>query len=291
MTAPCTPLGTFTPNLGLCLPQDGETQWGNAIRGNFTILDGIGVGAGAGAYASRGLVGENNAGVGATQYDLQADLVAMRNPLTGLLVVVAPYGPYTVNLAVNGVNGLDTGSMAPSIWYHFYAITTGSMHGAIASVSPPPTGPALPSGYLAWAYLGAVFSDGSTTLRTVRMQGARAAYVSAVTMVGGTAPVAGVVTPVGVTTICPPNGLSFDVNASVFSTIDAVGCYFVHRVSPGIDAAIFRGVGPGLQLASHVTLPNFSLDYWYVVMPDTGVCTGGEVNIFAVGYRMPNGGE
>src|SRR5262249_13195899 len=155
----------------------------------------------------------------------------------------------TCNLAVNGVNGLDTGSITPSTWYHFYAISNGTMHGTLASQFAPPTSPVLPAGYVAFAYLGAVITDSSSKLRIVRIQGARAGYVSAVPMVN-TVPVANTVTPVDVTHICPPNGLSFDVNASVFSTIDAVGCYFVHRVSPGLDAALFRGVGPALQISS-----------------------------------------
>lgn len=37
--AVCTPLGTSTPGLGLCKPNNGETGWTNAINGNWDILD------------------------------------------------------------------------------------------------------------------------------------------------------------------------------------------------------------------------------------------------------------
>lgn len=37
--AVCTPLGTTTPNVGLCKPGSGETGWTNAINDNWTLLD------------------------------------------------------------------------------------------------------------------------------------------------------------------------------------------------------------------------------------------------------------
>lgn len=37
--AVCTPLGTTTPNVGLCKPSNGEAAWTNAINDNWTILD------------------------------------------------------------------------------------------------------------------------------------------------------------------------------------------------------------------------------------------------------------
>jgi hypothetical protein len=42
---PCTPRGAATAILGLCLPADTETNWGNAIRGNFSALDALFTGA------------------------------------------------------------------------------------------------------------------------------------------------------------------------------------------------------------------------------------------------------
>jgi microcystin-dependent protein len=40
--AVCTPLGTTTPGLGLCKPNNGEVGWTNAINGNWDILDAAG---------------------------------------------------------------------------------------------------------------------------------------------------------------------------------------------------------------------------------------------------------
>ena len=44
-TVTCTPRGSLTTVLGLCLPADTETNWGNAIRGNFSALDDLFTGA------------------------------------------------------------------------------------------------------------------------------------------------------------------------------------------------------------------------------------------------------
>lgn len=37
--AVCTPLGTTTPNVGLCRPSGGEAGWTNAINDNWALLD------------------------------------------------------------------------------------------------------------------------------------------------------------------------------------------------------------------------------------------------------------
>ena len=60
---------------------------------------------------------------------------------------VAQATPKTVNTGVNGVNGLDTGSLAANTWYYLYAISnaTGSSVAGLMSVSS--TTPTLPAGY------------------------------------------------------------------------------------------------------------------------------------------------
>lgn len=53
----------------------------------------------------------------------------------------------TLNLATNGLNGLDTGTIAVNTWYYLFAIhnPTTNASGTIASLSP--TTPVLPSGF------------------------------------------------------------------------------------------------------------------------------------------------
>ena len=62
----------------------------------------------------------------------------------------------TINLAANGLNGLDTGSIPVSAWLYIYAIynPTTKISGAIASLSS--TTPTLPSGFTIKRYIGAL---------------------------------------------------------------------------------------------------------------------------------------
>ncbi len=70
-----------------------------------------------------------------------------------------------INFAVNGINGLDTGTFAASTGYYIFAIADSSekkVSGAIASLSS--SAPTLPFGYDSIRLLGWVLSDGSIFL-------------------------------------------------------------------------------------------------------------------------------
>jgi len=77
---------------------------------------------------------------------------------------------FSVNTRTVGpvLNGRDQAAVFDSTEVHFYAITTGGMStkaGGIVSSNPPPTGPTLPAGYTAWAYLAsAKYSTGSSSV-------------------------------------------------------------------------------------------------------------------------------
>lgn len=53
----------------------------------------------------------------------------------------------TLNFASTGLNGLDTGSIAAGTLYYIYAVRSAGVHGLVASVNAPGTGP---SGFTAW---------------------------------------------------------------------------------------------------------------------------------------------
>lgn len=68
----------------------------------------------------------------------------------------------TINGAVNGLNGLDTGSLANTTWYYIYVIgdslkvnTTGCL------VSTSATAPTMPAGYDVKRLIGYTITDGS----------------------------------------------------------------------------------------------------------------------------------
>ena len=71
----------------------------------------------------------------------------------------------TINFAVNGINGLDTGSIAASTGYYIFAISDSSeknVPGVLASLSA--TAPTLPFGYDSIRLIGWVLTDGSSHL-------------------------------------------------------------------------------------------------------------------------------
>lgn len=72
-----------------------------------------------------------------------------------------------INFAVNGLNGLDTGSIAASTLYYIYVIAdpTGfKASGCIASTTAPASGPLMPLGYSLYRLIGYWPSDGSSHL-------------------------------------------------------------------------------------------------------------------------------
>lgn len=73
----------------------------------------------------------------------------------------------TINSAVNGINGLDTGTIAASTLYYIYIIsdsasTDGTTNPAGAVISISATTPTLPAGYDSYALNGYWFTDGSS---------------------------------------------------------------------------------------------------------------------------------
>ncbi len=71
-----------------------------------------------------------------------------------------PGGAWATGAGTSGTpkHKLDTGIVSGNHWYHLYAI-----HGSAVSddftfsLAAPPTGPALPSGYTLWAYMGSYY--------------------------------------------------------------------------------------------------------------------------------------
>lgn len=80
----------------------------------------------------------------------------------------------TIDSTVNGVNGLDTGTIAPSTWYFVWAISNGPSIAGLLSLSA--VSPALPSGYVYAARIGAFLTDGSGNFRRIIQRGNVAQY-------------------------------------------------------------------------------------------------------------------
>jgi hypothetical protein len=105
-----------------------------------------------------------------------ADELVLQNAGGGT-VRLTSYAPPVTSTASTGANGLDTGSVASSTWYYWYAIYNANNTTAAGLLSTNSTTPALPAGYTYYARLGAVRTDGSSNLLRTLQKNARVQYV------------------------------------------------------------------------------------------------------------------
>lgn len=100
---------------------------------------------------------------------------------------------YSINTQTAGpvANGRDQAAAFASTDIHFYAITTGgtsTVAAGIASSNPPPTGPTLPSGYTAWAYLASAKYSVATSVMAAQgtIRGSQHLYSTFIPLTNGT---------------------------------------------------------------------------------------------------------
>ncbi|MBA3037122.1 MAG: hypothetical protein FP814_11595 [Desulfobacterium sp.] len=75
----------------------------------------------------------------------------------------APYRAAMVDVIVDIVNDLDTGTKSPNTWYHIWIISNpgGLVKGLLSTSS---SNPSLPAGYIFKAYVGAIYNNGGNYL-------------------------------------------------------------------------------------------------------------------------------
>jgi hypothetical protein len=107
-----------------------------------------------------GLIISNNSGTPNTKVDIAAGVAADD---TNTVMIVSS-GVLTVNFGATGANGLDTGSIAASKWYHIWAIakSDGTVAGFANRDDLTGLAPTLPSGYSYKRRIGSVLTDGSS---------------------------------------------------------------------------------------------------------------------------------
>lgn len=117
-----------------------------------------------------GLVVKNNSSTPNTKITVTADLVVIGD--TSLAYRHSSVS-VTIDMAATGANGLDTGSIASSTWYHVFLISNGTTVAGLASTSA--TAPTLPSGYTA-VRIGAMRTDASSHFYRSIQKGKKAQY-------------------------------------------------------------------------------------------------------------------
>jgi len=138
-------------NLGNALPtvpaSDGNWQYGGNIAqlGNLPIIP----------YAQKIEIGW----ISNTTQHLLYDQCVLEDS-TGGKFRKSTNGLELMNIATNGVDGLDTGSVAASTFYYVFLISNGTLVKGLYSLSP--TAPTMPAGYTYKLLVGAILTDVSS---------------------------------------------------------------------------------------------------------------------------------
>lgn len=239
--------------------------------------------------ALRGSTGHrstNNAANPTTQMDLVAETVLLVDNSGSPVIVQAP-GTLTCNTGTAGPtpNGRDqAAAFVASSWLHFYWIYNPSTKtiASLVSLTAPPTGPILPSGYTAWAYAGPVYFNASSQL--LLMQAAAAWWYYATPPLVYSWSGSLVETAISVSTAVPPNARSFCLGGHAVELANANES-FVLRYLSGQDFVIVSfGNAPGYAQIETI-MPNVAQKF-YLSNPNGPDIVG---DIYTHGYQVSNG--
>jgi hypothetical protein len=273
------PISLISPTTGVITFSTAQTFPTNQLSGGF----------GQGGTRVTGLAGTLSSQSGtftANQYVVQTTAG------TGSFVVNST-GQFVVNLATAGpaVGGRDIAALFSSTYIHWYMITTGAGSTSVAgivSTAAPPTGPVMPAGYSAWAYLGAsCYTSATTTLgANHRFRGDKAFYETPIAVLTNGA--ATTEATISISAQIPPNSEEFGVWWTFVNVTNAAANTSLRYVT-GINwqtlsqpnAVVNTGAAPSATLA----VPNVDQTLFYI---NSGAGDATNVNIQT--YTMPNGG-
>jgi hypothetical protein len=131
-----------------------------------------------------------------------------------------------IDCGTTGANGLDTGSLANSTWYHVFAIgkRDGSAQAALASTSA--SAPTLPSGYQYQRRIGSFKTDGSAHIVAFTQNGDEFLWLTAVgdistTTLGTTATLFTLTVPLGVKVNALLRGATANASVNICTLINS----------------------------------------------------------------------
>jgi hypothetical protein len=241
-----------------------------------------------------------------TKVDFTYDEGTLRNPVDGSVQFITTQA-FTIDITVQGLNGRDQAAALPDVGIHFYAIWgAGQTSGGLCSTSPPPGGPAMPTGYTHWAYLTTLRKD-SGQIVIVHVEGSGVTFDPQVPIIsGGNANSASPppTAPIDMTGFVPniATNVLLEVQGTVAINVGGGACTAVVNLGPingGFVSRVLRvDVGDSLGVAGPIvntnsfspTIPNLG-QYFYIWNPVTngGNIQSYAVNIWVAGYEVPNG--
>jgi hypothetical protein len=207
----------------------------------------------------------------------------------------------TNNIAVQGANGRDqAAAFGASSWIHFYFIWNGTTLATLSSLTAPPTGPTLPSGYTHWAYATTIRYNATPALVSSYVRGSWVLTRALTVLVAASGPGTIPETVVDVSAAVPPNASAYHLVATMYMNADATAggstatAFNLRlRLVTGVDYALIRsacnnnvysGGGAG------VIVPNVGQAFRYMLDTDlTATVNNKNVRIDCLGYRVPTG--
>jgi hypothetical protein len=231
--------------------------------------------------AGKNIAARTNAAAPTTTIDMTADELVVRNSTGGALLLTTV--SVSALISASGANGLDTGAEAGNTWYYGWVIYNPATATVAGLLSTSATAPTMPAGYTYKALVTAV-RNGATDFVAYRQTGNTVYYEDRQSLLsGGTSQVEAAVSTASAV---PPIAQSLTVHQA-FSTSGAAISSNIRIVATknftGLDA---NTVTTGITAYAVTELPNISQSFIYVLSGANGSMT-----LFALGFKLPVGGE
>lgn len=285
---------TQTPLSATAPTADQVLQWNGTDIVGLTLPS-----AGSTLYGANNLTGNNDGTNPTTTFDITASSLMLLDPATGAITAI---GNFSANCVVVGtqtgaqLNGRDQAAgFAGNVFFHLYAIGGGGQTpGLIASLTGPPTGPTLPANYTSWAYLGTFLMNASATLTKMYLRGREVYYDTAPEALAGgktntqtALPLTQFVPAIAETArlsyqASAANSLSGSSSATVYFSVTSGGTIYQYTFDtpPNNSAGIQSGI---------FDIPNLNQTLFYYGTPAQSGVAIPTVDVWVVGYRVPNG--
>lgn len=276
--------GTLTQNL-----RPGESC---VIASNGSAFKTIGLRRQDAIAVGRNIAARTDATTPNSKFNITADELVLKDA-SGNTFTAASVS-LTVDMAVGGANGLDTGAEASNTWYYGWVLAKGD--GTICGVaSTSSSAPTLPTDYVYKALVTAVRNDGSSNFVKFRQMGAMVYFEAAQAVLSsGTATTE---TSVSVSSFVPPPAQLFEMSAAfrVSNTNGSSNEYtaelryisgsYWHKFQQYHTASVDSPSDTGCM-----RMPNVSQQFYYLVTnPASGAAPS--LSAWVQGFRLPLGGE
>lgn len=238
------------------------------------------------------IAARSNAVTPVSKIDITADELIVRNAagLAKRLDTVS----VTIDIAVAGANGLDTGAEAASTWYYGWVVAKddGTVAGLLSTSSSAPT---LPAGYTFKALVSAVRNDGSSNFIAYRQFGNEITYEARWPVLTNGA--ATVETAVSTASFVPPPATSAALLVSNRVVASASGATSSSAEIRYVSGANFFLLTSWANTSTTnfndatVRMPNVVQNIYYSNGPAGAAATNTDLTVYVLGFTLPGGGE